>query len=177
MPTKPDPNRPEARPEGEKSKTRIKRELLELKDLGKELVELPEKTLQKLPLSESFLDAVLQAKRFSRGALQRQLRYIAGLVPNEDADAIRKALDELRQPHYRQVREFKQLEQWRDRLLAGDEEALNEISQRFPAADRQHARQLVRNALREREHNKPPKSARALFQYLSELNSASNQEE
>lgn len=177
MPTKPDPNQPEPRPEGEKSKTQIKREVLELKDLGKELVELPEKTLQKLPLSEPFLDAVLQARRFTRGALQRQLRYIAGLVPNEDVDAIRKALDELRQPHYRQVREFQQLEQWRDRLLAGDEPLLNELVQRFPSADRQHVRQLVRNASRERELNKPPRSARALFQYLSELNSASGPEE
>jgi ribosome-associated protein len=177
MPTKPDPNRPEPRPEDERSKTRIKREVLELKDLGKQLAELPEKTLQKLPLSESLLNAISDAKRFSRGALQRQLRYIAGLMPNEDVDAIRKALDELRQPHYRQVREFQQLEQWRDRLLAGDEEAMNEIARRFPSADRQHARQLVRNALRERAQNKPPKSARALFQYLSELNSASNQEE
>jgi ribosome-associated protein len=88
-PTKPDPNQPEPRAEGDKSKTQIKREVLELKDLGKQLVELPEKALQKLPLSEDFLEAVLKAKGFSRGALQRQLRYIAGLVPNEDVEAIR----------------------------------------------------------------------------------------
>lgn len=176
-PTKPDPNRPEPRPDGVKSKTQIKQEVLELKDLGKQLVELPEKALQKLPLSESFLEAVLEAKGFSRGALQRQLRYIAGLVPNEDVDAIRKALEELRQPHHQQVREFQQLEQWRDRLLAGDEELLNELALRFPAADRQHMRQLVRNAQREREQNKPPRSARALFQYLSELKSSSAAEE
>ncbi|HEX5055660.1 MAG TPA: ribosome biogenesis factor YjgA [Gammaproteobacteria bacterium] len=176
-PSKPDPNRPEPRPEGEKSKTQIKLEVLELKDLGKELVGLPEKALRKLPLSESFLDAILDARRFSRGALQRQLRYIAGLAPNEDVAAIRKALDELRQPHFRQVREFQQLEQWRDRLLAGDEALLSELAERFAQLDRQHLRQLARNALREREQNKPPKSARALFQYLSELNSSSNQEE
>jgi ribosome-associated protein len=170
MPTKPDPNNPEPRAEGDKSKTQIKREVLELKDLGKQLVELPEKMLQKVPLSESMLDAVLEARRLSRGALQRQLRYIAGLVPNEDVDAIRKTLEELRQPHHQQVREFKQLENWRDRLLAGDEELLNELALRFPHADRQHIRQLIRNATREREQNKAPKSARALFQYLSELN-------
>src|SRR5688572_15309699 len=176
-PTKPDPTRPEPLADGEKSKTQVKREGLELKDLGKQLVELPEKALQRLPLSESFLDAILDAKRFSRGALQRQLRYIAGMVPHEDVEAIRKTLEELQQPHRQQVREFQQLEQWRDRLLAGDEDLLNELAQRFPRADRQHMRQLIRNALREREQNKPPKSARALFQYLSELNSSSNQEE
>lgn len=177
MPTKPDPNRPDPPADGEKSKTQIKREVLELKDLGKQLVELPEKALQKLPLSESFLEAILDAQRFSRGALQRQLRFIAGMVPHEDVDAIRKGIEELRQPHHRQVREFQQLEQWRDRLLAGDEDLLNELASRFPDADRQHIRQLVRNAAREREQNKPPKSARALFQYLSELNSSPEQEE
>jgi ribosome-associated protein len=176
MPTKPNPNESEPRPEGEKSKTQIKREVLELKDLGKQLSELPEKALRQLPLSESFLDAVLDARRFSRGALQRQLRYIAGLVPKEDVDAIRRALDVLRQPHLRQVREFQRLEQWRDRLLADDETLLNELAQRFPHADRQHLRQLARNAQRERDQNKPPKSARLLFQYLSELNSASDPE-
>src|SRR5687767_8921130 len=126
MPTKPDPNRPEPRAEGDKSKTQIKREVLELKDLGKEIVGLPEKILQKLPLSESFFEAILAARSMNRGALQRQLRYIAGMVPNEDVDAIRKALAELQQPHHQQVREFKQLEQWRDRQLTGDEELLNE---------------------------------------------------
>jgi ribosome-associated protein len=176
MPTKPDPNRPEPRAEDDKSKSQIKREVLELKDLGKQIVELPEKILQKVPLSESMLEAVLEARKLSRGALQRQLRYIAGLVPNEDVDAIRKALEELRQPHHQQVREFQQLESWRDRLLAGDEELLNELATRFTQADRQHIRQLVRNAAREREQNKPPKSARALFQYLSELNSSEQTE-
>jgi ribosome-associated protein len=176
-PTKPDPNQREPLPEGEKSKTQIKREVLELKDLGKQLVELPEKALQKLPLSEPFLDAILDAQRFSRGALQRQLRFIASMVPNEDVGAIRKALEEIRQPHRQQVREFQQLEQWRDRLLAGDEGLLNELASRFPQADRQHMRQLVRNAAREREQNKPPRSARVLFQYLSDLHSTPAQEE
>jgi ribosome-associated protein len=177
MPTKPDPNRPEPRADGDKSKTQIKREVLELKGLGKEIVGLPEKILQKLPLSESFLEAILAARSMNRGALQRQLRYIAGLVPNEDVDAIRKALEELQQPHHQQVREFQQLEHWRDRLLGGDEELPNELALRFPRYDRQHVRQLARNAVREREQNKPPKSARALFQYLSELSSHPEQKE
>jgi ribosome-associated protein len=38
-----------------------------------------------------------------------------------------------------------------------------------PDVDRQHLRQLVRNAIRERDQEKPPKAARALFRYLREL--------
>ncbi|HEY3488155.1 MAG TPA: ribosome biogenesis factor YjgA [Gammaproteobacteria bacterium] len=168
-PTKPSPHPVDPESANEKSKTRIKQEVLELKDLGKELVQLPEKTLRKLPLSESFLDAILAAQNFSRGALQRQLRYIAGLVPNEDVEAIRKTLEELRQPRHREIQAFQQIEYWRDRLLAGDDAVLGELAASFEHIDRQQIRQLVRNAHREREQNKPPKSARALFQYLAQL--------
>ena len=38
-----------------------------------------------------------------------------------------------------------------------------------PNADRQQLRSLVRNAKKEQEGNKPPKSARQIFQYLREL--------
>jgi ribosome-associated protein len=54
-------------------------------------------------------------------------------------------------------------------LLDGDDEAINQAVSRFPAADRQHLRQLVRNAHKELQQEKPPKSARLLFQYLKDL--------
>lgn len=154
--------------EEEKSKSQIKREFRELHDLGRQLVALSGKHLQAMPLSESLREAVLNAKTFSRGALQRQLRYIAGLMSREDAESIRRALDTLLQPQREQVRAFHEIEQWRDKLIAGDDVLLDELVNSFDA-DRQHLRQLVRNAQKEREQNKPPKSARMLFQYLTEL--------
>ncbi|MGL5310141.1 MAG: DUF615 domain-containing protein, partial [Plesiomonas shigelloides] len=36
-------------------------------------------------------------------------------------------------------------------------------------ADRQHLRNLVRSALKEKADNKPPKAYREIFQYLKEL--------
>lgn len=151
--------------EEEKSKSQTKRELHALQDLGELLVELPVKQLQQLPLSEPLRQAVLEAKTFSRRALQRQIKYIGRLLPREDVDAIRRALEGAQQPHREQVRAFHETEQWRDRLLAGDEELLNELVERFDA-DRQHLRQLVRNAQKEQAQNKSPRSARMLFQYL-----------
>lgn len=152
----------------EKSKSQVKRELHELQDLGKRLVELPAKQLQKLPLSEPLHQAILEAKTFSRRALQRQLKRIGGLMPQEDIEAIRRDLDGLLQPHREQVRAFHEAEQWRDRLIAGDDALLNELVDRH-GADRQHLRQLVRNAQKEQAQNKPPRSARMLFQYLTEI--------
>lgn len=154
--------------EEEKSKSQVKRELHALQDLGKQLIELSPKQLQAMPLSEPLREAVLQAKSFSRRALQRQLKYIGGLMPHEDVDAIYRALDGLLRPHRQQVQAFHETEQWRDKLIAGDEALLNELVDRFNA-DRQHLRQLVRNAQKEQAQNKPPRSARVLFQYLTEL--------
>uniref|UniRef100_UPI001319FC5D dual-action ribosomal maturation protein DarP n=1 Tax=Bacillus mycoides TaxID=1405 RepID=UPI001319FC5D len=39
----------------------------------------------------------------------------------------------------------------------------------WPQADRQQLRSLIRNAKKEKEGNKPPKSSRLIFQYLREL--------
>ena len=46
---------------------------------------------------------------------------------------------------------------------------MHDVIQASPDLDRQHLRQLVRNAIRERDQEKPPKSARALYRYLRDL--------
>ena len=40
---------------------------------------------------------------------------------------------------------------------------------KFEQFERQYVGQLIRNAKKEQTQNKPPKSARLLFKYLSEL--------
>ena len=70
---------------------------------------------------------------------------------------------------HREAAELHQIEIWRDRLLAEGDEALAEWVALYPAADRQHLRQLVRNALAERAKNKPPHAYRELFRALREL--------
>ena len=152
--------------EFEKSKTQVKQELNALKELGRALIALPVKDLQKLDLSEDRYDAILSAQSMSKGALKRQVGYIGGLIANSDHEAINTKLEQLKQPHQGQVKKFHQLEQWRDRLLSGENEVYAELIHAFDDFDVQHVRQLVRNAQREAKQDKPPKSARQLFQYL-----------
>jgi len=154
----------------EKSKSQIKRELLALQHLGRELVELPAKALQKIPLSDPIRQEILAAKNMKMGALQRQIKHIGAMMQDEDADRIRVALLALRQPHQQAIQVFHEVERWRDALLAGDEHILDQLSIRFPNIDHQHLRQLIRNASKEQRLNKSPRSARALFQYLKDLN-------
>ena len=47
--------------------------------------------------------------------------------------------------------------------------ALADLLTEFPSADRQHLRQLVRNAGEERRKNKPPHAFREIFRELREL--------
>ena len=151
------------------NKTQIKKEIRVLNDLGKELIRMPDSELNKIPLSDKIRRALADAKRFSRGALQRQLRLIAKLMQNEDLTAIQLELQRLKQPSKQQTSEFHQLEQWRDRLIGGDETLLTDLIDQFENIDRQRIRQLVRNAGIEKTRNKASKSARTLFKYLAEL--------
>jgi len=151
------------------SKSQIKREFHALHDLGRELVDLPARSLQRIPLSDSIRAEILSAKDFKMGALKRQLKHIGSMMRDEDTDAIRNALQALRQPHQQEVQAFHEIEGWRDSLLAGDDNVLDQLSERFANIDHQYLRQLLRNAKKEKAMNKPPKSARALFQYLKEL--------
>ncbi len=157
--------------EEQKSKSQIKREMQALRDLGKQLIALPDSILDKIPLTDKLRDAVLAAKGFKREALRRQVQYIGGLMREVDADEVRRTLEGLARPHREEVQVLHEVEQWRDALIEGDSALLEELANQFEAADRQHLRQLVRNARTERERNKPPKSARALFRYLSGLQS------
>ena len=85
----------------------------------------------------------------------------------EDEALIRVMLHKLQQPHKDDVKAFHQLEQWRDQLLQGDQGLLDELAKKFVNFDHQHIRQLIRNAKKEQEQSKPPKSARLLHKYLT----------
>lgn len=159
--------------EEEKSKSQIKRELQELKDLGRELLALPVKDLNKLELDEDLFEALVKAQNMSHGALKRQTGFIGGLIANLDYETIQAKLAKLKQLHHGEVKQFHQIEQWRDDLLLGNAEIMTILHNQFVDFDSQYVRQLVRNAAKENKQNKPPKSARLLFKYLQECQQSS----
>lgn len=152
-----------------KSKSQIKRELLELHALGKQLTELPDKHLISIPISDRLREAIVAAKKMKLAALKRQLKFIGSLMQDEDEGLIRSALEKAKKPHKEEVEQFHEIEQWRDHLLQGDQDLINDLANKFENFERQHVNQLIRNAKKEHEKNKPPKSSRLLFKYLVEL--------
>jgi ribosome-associated protein len=153
----------------EKSRSQVKREFRELKDLGIQLSGLTKGQLRAMSLSEKTRDAALASHGMARNALQRHYRYLSSLLAEEDVAAIRSALAGAAQPHAKDVATLHEAERFRDELVSGDERQLAAFVERYPDCDRAHVRLLVRNARKERDRDKPPRSARLLFQYLRRL--------
>jgi ribosome-associated protein len=156
--------------EGRPSRTRRKLEDQALQALGQALVGVSEEKLAELALPERLHDAITEARTISRfGALRRQMQYIGRLMREEgDAETIRKRLDAWNGVSVEETARLHLIERWRLKLLKEDA-ALEELIAAYPRADVQRLRALIRNAKREAQANKPPKSFRELFHVLREL--------
>ena len=132
------------------SKTKIKKQMHDLQDLGKQLTELPKDKWRALDLPEALLEALADYKRIS-----------------ETAPILAK-LDAWNGTSREHTAWLHQVEQWRDRLLE-DSAALTTLLAQYPQADAQRLRALIRNAQKEKELAKPPKAYREIFQLLREI--------
>ncbi|MGC3964209.1 MAG: ribosome biogenesis factor YjgA [Rhodocyclaceae bacterium] len=151
------------------SKSQRKRDMSALQDLGAELVELPLDRLKKMDMPESLRDAILEMHRLTKHeARRRQLQYIGKIMRGVDPEPLRAVLDEIKGVSAAATAHLHRLERWRE-LLLENEDTVTEIGNAYPSADLQRLRQLRRNALKEREQNKPPRAFREIFKVLREL--------
>ena len=153
------------------SKTKRKKEMLELQALGEELVKLPESQLQSLGLEPDLRDAILAAKRVaSREAKRRQMQYIGRLMREVEAEPIRAQLAAIAGSSAQAAAHQRRLEAWRERLIA-DDEALTAFAAAHPGADLQALRSLIRNTRKEQSEGKPPRAYRELFRVIKQCSS------
>ncbi|MDP0561218.1 MAG: ribosome biogenesis factor YjgA [Candidatus Endonucleobacter sp. (ex Gigantidas childressi)] len=151
------------------SKSEIKREKHALRDIGARLMEMKPSLLEKLPLNERLKEALNESKRItSHNARKRHLSFIGKLMQTQDTGPITELLNQLDSSSIEYNRRFHQLERWRDRLINNDQTALSEYLTKYPCTDRQHIRQLVRNACKAAEQGKTSKASHKLFKYLRE---------
>jgi ribosome-associated protein len=117
------------------SKSARKREQLELQQLGERLIGLPADELQALPIDERLRDAVLAASKMrAHGALRRQKQLIGKLMRHCDPEPIRHALYAREGDDRLAKQVFADAERWRDRIMAGGDEAIGEFCERSGAA-------------------------------------------
>jgi len=155
------------------NKTQEKHKLDDLMSLGKSIADLSKEQFESIQLSDSFRQAILEARRLSKGgAIKRQFKYVGKLLremPEEEVDALSYGLDRQLNKDRAASARLHGLEQWRDRLVTEGDVALSDFLVEHPDADRQHLRQLQRKAKQELEREKPPAAARKIFQYIKEL--------
>lgn len=152
------------------SRSEQRREALGVLELAEQLAGLSEAQLARVPVPESILPHIAETRRItSHIARKRQLAYLAKQMRKLDDDelqAMRDALDEKSESSRAQVAAMHRVEAWRTKLIDGGDEALAELLDLHPDADRQRLRQLVRNVIDERKRNKPPRAFRELFREL-----------
>jgi len=155
------------------SRSEQRREALGVFELALQLVEQSDARIAQIPMDEDLRELVLASKKITAQiARKRQVQYLAKIMRREDDEAlqaIRAALDHDKVEGRREAAALHRVEYWRDRLVADGDESLSEFLAEYPAADRQHLRQLARNAAQEKARNKPPHAARELFRSLREL--------
>ena len=157
------------------SKSQLKREMHELREIGEKLVDLTDDQLS--PISNpDILEAIQVYRKITKGnARKRQLQYIAKLLSKTDTELVRNLVDRFDASSRSHARQFHQLESWREQLILGDYSAIDDIAQEFPALNRQQLKQLTRKAAQEREKHESednpgsPIHFRRLFQYLKSL--------
>lgn len=160
------------------NKTQIKRELAAIFDMAESISGLSSTQIAEFDLPEPVYEALLEIGRMKHdSARKRLLKYVTQKLRLLDLDAIRERLARIKTQSAHGVREHHQAERWRDALL-GEQgaDALTELLYEFADMDRQQLRQLQRNAIKEAQQGKPPKSARQLYQYLKQHFTQATQE-
>ncbi len=131
------------------SRSQLKREAEAIRDLGVELLEVPEERLAHPEIPDRVRTALLDYRRFpTMEAKRRQMQYIAKLLRSEDVAPLEAAVLAHRRNKERDAQTLHQAEQWRDRVLESDE-GWQQWCDAVPAGNTRQLRGLLTNARRE----------------------------
>ena len=125
--------------EGRASRTEQKKAVQRMAALGEQLAQLNPKQIQKLPVDERLIDALLEVQKISsHEARRRQFLRIGKLLRNEDETVILSYLT----PQQGAKKQM-QLMRWVDRMIDQGDPIINEFSKVFNASERHTLRQHV----------------------------------
>lgn len=150
------------------NKSQLKRDAVALVKLGKKLESLDVGQLGRLPMSDELRESLIEGKNIHQnGARKRHFKFIGRLLREMDTELLEKTINDLEFGTAKANAKFHVIERWRDRLLdVEDKHAMDAWIEQYPQSDISQIRQLIRNAMKETQQNKPPKSSRALFKVL-----------
>jgi len=148
------------------SKTRRKKEMEELQEIGAALVALPRDTLNKFDLPDNLKHEVLEAKNISQnGAKRRQLQFIGKIMRSVEVEPIRTQLEQLEKPSASRIKRLHETEEWREKII-NTEENLKYFIEHFPLSDINELKLLVADCRGEITRNSKG-SFKKLFKIIS----------
>jgi len=157
------------------SRSQLRRDATAIFKLAETLAALTDAQLTRIPLDDDLLDEVRRTRAIHQPiARKRETQYLAKLLrrlESREIDAVRTVLDISKQQSHRETAALHHLENLRDRLIAEGDSALDLVIAEHPSADRQHLRNLIRQANTEAKKQKPPRASREIFRILRELQS------
>ncbi len=158
------------------SKSQRKREMTALQKTGEQLVNESADRIKRTPMPENLREAILECQRIrNHEGRRRQLQYIGKIMRSLDEEVIatiNRTIESWRGLSKADTLLMHALENQREKLLA-DERALTEFLHKYPQADIQQLRTLIRNAKKETAANKPPKAYREIYRLLKQIMTAS----
>ncbi|AXA34040.1 ribosome biogenesis factor YjgA [Francisella adeliensis] len=152
-----------------RSKSSVKKDMDEITDFGRSLIELNNAQLAKIPLTETVRENIKDAKSMQKIALKRQVQFIGKLLRKVDnIEELHKAYDVATNQDKEANLLFHRIENMRDNLVDPEKskDALEKLIVDCPNIDVQKLRQLIRNHNKEVEKNKPNKSFKEIFQLI-----------
>ena len=150
--------------ESKKSKSLLKREMLNLQKIGSDLVNLPPKKLSRIEISDDLNEAIILAKKIkSREGKRRQIQHIGKIMRSADIDKILMGLKIFDQESLTYRRQKIIIEKWIKRLILEGDKAIDDILIALPKLDRKHLRQLVRQAKKDVSEEKSKGTNEKIF--------------
>ncbi|MBA6254127.1 MAG: ribosome-associated protein [Colwellia sp.] len=151
-----------------KSKSEVKREMIQLQIFGQSLIDLSKHQRSKIPFTEEIKDALILADKIKNKheALRRHVRHLARILSESDLEPIKHALDVMANKHQQETAKFVKLEKMRDDAIDEGNDFVEALLNEHESMERQKLRQLVRQAAKEKKAEKLGKYYKELFDYL-----------
>ncbi|CAG0905645.1 unnamed protein product [Darwinula stevensoni] len=156
------------------SKTQIKKQMNDIQNLGKAMLELSVDQRKTIPIDDQLFESMKEFDRLkSHEARRRQLQYIGKLMRHLDEQeiiAITDSLNRLQGKSAEATAELHRIERMRDRLLNDPQgEVLTNYLADHPHVDKQGLRTLLRNFWHAQHHDQSEamrKNSREIFQLI-----------
>lgn len=153
-----------------KSKSMLKKEMLNLQKIGSDLVDLPPKKLSRIKIPDELNEAIAIAKKIkSREGKRRQIQHIGKIMRHIDVEKILIELKIFDQESVTYSCQKMNIEKWSKRLILEGDEAIDDILIELPKIDRKHLRQLIRQTKKEISEEKRKNANKKVFAYLMEF--------